>query len=139
MAKCSSADTWFSRCVRERAEWKCEYCKREFAHDTHVLDCSHFYGRRARRVRFDGDNAFAHCRGCHNRLGENPGLFTSWAVRTRGQGWFDILTEKWNDTARKITKQEERQIAKHYKQEYETMQKKRNEGKTGWLEFVNYD
>lgn len=137
--KRSPADSAFSKCVRERNDWHCEYCKRDFSNNTHILDCSHFYGRRARTVRWDGDNAFSHCRGCHNKLGENPGEFHTWAVNTRGDGWFEILTDKWRNLKRKITKQEEKEIAKHYREELKKMEQKRKDGVKGWLEFTNYE
>lgn len=137
--KRSPADIAFSKCVRERNDWICEYCNRDFSGNTSILDCSHFYGRRAKSTRWDGDNCFAHCRGCHNKLGENPGEFTNHAIKLRGEGWYERLTEKWRNVKRKISKAEEKEIAKHYREELKKMEKQRKEGVRGWLDFVNYE
>jgi hypothetical protein len=137
--KRSPADIAFSKCIRERADWICEYSGKDFKNNRGGLHCSHFYGRRARTVRWDADNAFAH--GCyeHKYLGENPGEFHSWAIKTRGDGWYQILTEKWRNLKRKVTKLEEKEIAKHYQEQLKIMEQKRKDGVTGWLEFVNYE
>ena len=135
--KRSQADMYFSNCIRERADWVCEYSGKDFKHNHGGLHCSHFYGRRARTVRWDADNAFAH--GCyeHKYLGENPALFSTWAINLRGQGWYDLLTEKWREV-RKISKLEEKDIAKHYREQLKIMEKKRLDGAVGWLDFLSY-
>lgn len=136
--KRKQADVWFSKCIRERADWKCEYSGKDFSANKGALHCSHFYGRRARSVRWDADNAFAHGSYEHKYLGENPGEFHAWAIKTRGEGWYEMLTEKWRNVKMKITKKEEKLIAKHYKEQYAMMQQKRDAGHIGWLEFDSY-
>jgi len=137
--KRSAADIAFSKCVRERSEWTCEYCKRNFEHNKGGLHCSHVFGRAARSVRFDADNAMAHCNGCHRKLEQHPLEFTAHYKEVRGEGIHDILLEKWRNVKRKITKLEEKDIAKHYQEQLKIMEKKRKDGVTGWLEFINYE
>jgi hypothetical protein len=45
---------------------------------TTSLQCSHFQGRAKLATRFDPDNAFAHCAGCHRYFGANPYEFVAW-------------------------------------------------------------
>ena len=90
-------------------------------------------------MRWSKDNAFAMCWGCHQKLGSNPDDFRLWAVNKVGQGMIDILREKREDISRaKIFKKNEKEVAKHYKTEYERMLEKRNDGETGRIEFQDY-
>lgn len=62
-----SLDIALSRFLREGAE-RCERCQRS----RHVvqLQCSHFYTRTARSVRFDPENIDILCSGCHRYFEE---------------------------------------------------------------------
>ena len=130
--KISQADTWFSKCVRHSKNWTCEKCGKEYSHDNgRGLDCSHIFGRKARSVRWAKENAFSLCMGCHRWWHENPTESGIWARMVIGDGAYDLLSEKKEQIV-KVSKLEEKEIAKHYKKEYEHMV---NEGST---EFTSW-
>jgi hypothetical protein len=133
------ADTWFSKCVRERTHWVCEHCGTQYEEGSQGLHCSHLFGRRAYATRFDANNAFAHCFGCHMKLGSNPIVFTDWAIGELGEGLIELLTLKHNDSnLGKSVKKELKDVAKHYKAEHEKMKQKRTNGEQGRIEFISY-
>jgi len=137
--KINPADQWFSKCIRERANWTCEHCLTVYERGAQGLHCSHLFGRRAYAIRFCPDNAFAHCFGCHQKLGSNPVDFTLWATAKIGQGMIDILTEKKNDISlAKLHKKNTKEVAAHYKREYAVMLDKRADGHIGRIEFPAY-
>lgn len=78
-------DAVFSELVRERTNWQCDYCGKYFHHDHGNLHCSHFKSRRHKATRYHPFNAFAHCAGCHRKLGEDPYEFTMHANITYGE------------------------------------------------------
>lgn len=135
--KISPADTHFSRCVRERADWTCERCGSKHDRGSMGLHCSHIFSRRHRTIRWCGDNAQALCFSCHHWFGGNPADSGVWVTDLLGDGHIAILREKMN-TKLKISKQEEKEIAKYYKKEYDDMMEKRADGKVGRLEFISY-
>lgn len=130
------ADVAFSICVRERSNWTCERCGKQYTPPTQALHCSHFKGRGNWAVRFDPENAFAHCYGCHSYFEQNPQEFTEWAAeRVSLLG----IREKANDLQlAKRARKEKAQIADHYRKEHKRMLLKRADGKTGRLEFKEW-
>ena len=144
--KINPADKWFSKCVREAADWKCECCGKQYEEGTSGLHCSHYFGRKNYSVRFCGGggnegvtNAFSHCFGCHQKLGSNPYDFTKWVTDTIGEGALEILIEKRNDiNAAKMIKKNLKDVAKHYKAEYERLKEERMKGEKGRLEIMSY-
>jgi len=115
--KTEACDTWFSKCVRKRANWQCEYCGRNEGR----LDCAHIFGRRARSVRWDGMNALCLCFSCHHRFTANPIDFSKWLERHLGRTHLDILNEKRNKTL-KTTAQLRKDIAAHYREQFRNME-----------------
>ncbi len=89
--KRSKADALFSDYVRERAKWSCEYCKAQFDPPTKSLHCSHFYGRGAKSVRFDPENAAALCFSCHQYLGSHPSEHYKFFMKRLGKEKMDLL------------------------------------------------
>ena len=137
--KITPADKNFSWCIRERAGWTCERCGRQYTPPTTALHCSHYIGRGNWSTRFEPDNAFAHCYGCHSLFEGDPYLFTECVKETIGVERFDILIEKKeNPMIGKQMRHEVKEIAKHYKDELITMQQKRYSGNIDRLEFVAY-
>lgn len=133
------ADMWFSKCVRERSNWTCEKCGTQYDFGAQGLQCSHYFGRRAYGVRFDPDNAFAHCFSCHQDLGGNPDDFTHWALGELGEGRIQMLREKREDIGlAKSIKKFLPDVAKHYKAEFARMRQERDLGATGRVEFENF-
>jgi len=136
--KIKPADSAFSKCIRERVNYVCESCGKQYDRSSMGLHCSHFFSRRHRTIRWCSDNAASHCFSCHHTLGGNPIDFTHWIERYLGQVRLDILIEKRNDLSVKISKLEEKEIAKHYRKELKLLKEKRANGETGIIEFVSY-
>lgn len=137
--KRTPADIAFSKCIRERAGWCCERCGAQHQTNSMGLHCSHFHGRGKWSVRHDPDNAFAHCYGCHQYLGGRPQEFADWVRHKQGDGLFEIVLERANDTKLgRLAKREAKAIAKYYRDQHRNMLTQRDLGITGRLEIVGY-
>ena len=120
--KISQADKWFSKCIKKAGRWTCLRCKKQYQEtDARGLDCSHVFGRRHRTVRWCKDNAKPLCMGCHRWWHENPTESGNWLIDLWGEGHFQLLREK-RDSGIKVSKLEEKDIAKHYKSQFENME-----------------
>lgn len=142
--KITPADKWFSRCVRERADWTCEYpgCGIRYAPPTQALHCSHFEGRGNWAVRFEPLNAIALCYGHHRIVGSSPRLHDELHALIFGAFAADIVEEKAQDIElAKLMRRTKGKglIAAHYKAEYERMMEVRAAGLRGRLEFIGYE
>ena len=138
--KRTTADHWFSRCVRLRNDFICQGCGKQYEENSIALHCSHYFGRAKKGVRYDALNAFAHCYGCHQRFGSNPDYFFRHYIDEYGEEALAILREKVEDiNLGKRANKEKKQISKHYRQEAIRMEDERSSGKKGWLEFVSWD
>jgi hypothetical protein len=120
--KTTSADTWFSKAVRERAGWRCERCGKWYDPSAaRGLDCSHFIGRGNWSVRFDPRNAFAHCMGCHAYFEANPHEFVEWTQEKLNGSYDSLLAASRDVSIGKNARKAKKQIATHYRKEYERM------------------
>lgn len=140
MIKRSPADEWFSKCIREAANHTCEKCGKvcgttESPHEFGRLDCSHIFSRRHRTIRWDKLNAVAHCFTCHNWFGGNPIEAGKWAENHLGRGGVELLQEK-RDSRVKVSKLEEKEIAKHYREQHKKMLEARKNGEP--IDFESY-
>jgi len=135
--KITSADQWFSKCVRERSEWKCERCGTYYPPgNTQGLDCSHYYGRADGSVRHFPFNAMSHCRGCHQWLTSRPEEHSKLYRLVFGEECVDkLLVERANIDRGRAIKRNLKGVAKHYRAEYDRMRSLRSDGVTGRLEF----
>jgi len=93
-------DKSWSNKVREYG--MCESCGK-----TTNLNAHHFYSRAIRSVRWDVDNGFCLCVGCHVfsskfSAHKTPAEFVEWAIDKRGQGWYDTLKDRKNAVTRYI-------------------------------------
>ena len=132
-------DKVFSDLVRERADWRCQVCGKEFPdRKGSGLHASHYWGRRGASTRHYGGNVFAHCFGCHQKLGSKPHEFRSWVCRELGPNNYDELTLRAN-TPRKYTKADKKEMLVHFKAQLEYIKRRRREGETGYIEFCEYD
>ena len=132
-------DKIFSDLVRERADWTCECCGREYPERKGMgLHCSHYWGRRNRATRWYGDNCFAHCFACHQRLGGNPHDFADWVRNQLGDTRYDELKLRANGV-RKYTKADKEDMKKHFKAQLEYIKRRRSEGETGYIDFCEWD
>lgn len=137
--KRSTADDAFSKCIRERADYFCERCGLNCRNMPAYLDCSHIITRSSRSIRWDKNNAVAHCKKCHDWWHKHPAIAGRWADEYLGREHIDSLYLKANSKLkRKYPKTEEKEIAKHYRNELKKMQEQRNDGKQGRIEFESY-
>lgn len=136
--KVTPADGWFSKCVRERVNWTCERCGKQYPEGHRQgLHCSHHHRRGNWGIRFDPMNAESLCYGCHSHEGGTQGRINACLTDAEQE----ILTDKKNDTGLgKLVRKTKGKgdIAKHYKAELERMRSLRAEGVTGRIEFDNY-
>lgn len=123
MLKITSADKWFSLCIREAQNFTCERCK-TFAPPelSKRLDCSHFHGRGKWSVRFDPENCTALCLGCHLRMTSHPIEHVQFMQEKLGPYRFQALQERANDTTRgRLAKRSVKEIAAHYRGQLDTI------------------
>lgn len=133
--KITPADRWFSLCIRERADWRCERCGRLTPPDKRMgLHCSHWHGRSAWATRLHPLNAFAHCYGCHSFFEQRPVAFNDWVAERIGQDVADKLTALSKKPAHGV-KRLVPVIAAFYRVEHRTMEKRRKAGEMGWMAF----
>ena len=135
--KSSPADAAFSKCVRERAGFTCEKCGAVHDRSSTGLHCSHVFSRRHRTLRWCADNAQSLCYHCHAWFGGNPADSGLWVINLLGDGHMAILREKMNSQV-KVSKIEEKEIAKHYREQLKIMQEKREDGEVGRIEFESW-
>jgi hypothetical protein len=128
-------DKLFSELVRMRSDWICEYCKRDFKHDHHGLHCSHLFGRAKQGVRLHPLNAFAHCAGCHDRLGQHPVDFAEWAKSRMGEQKYNAL-RLLSSKPTKFSAWEKELDHKHFLAEKKRLTVLRKQGVTGRIEFT---
>lgn len=89
----SPLDRLFSEFVRKRAiklVGGCERCL-TWKRDYKELQCSHFFGRAQKSVRWDEDNACGLCFGCHQYFGSHPLEYVEWFKQRLGVVKFDLL------------------------------------------------
>lgn len=73
--------------VRERDKMKCRMCGK-----TTFLQCAHVYSRAKRSVRWDLDNLFLLCAGCHMNIAhKDPIGFAEWVKSQLGDKKFNDL------------------------------------------------
>lgn len=139
--KLSPSDIAFSQCVRASADHTCLRCGIQKPptnrRGSSGMDCSHVYGRRHRTVRWCSDNAKCLCTGCHRWWHENPTESGKWYEDLVGIGFMERLTEKRNQMV-KVSKGEEKLIARHYRLQLKIIEEKRADGETGMIPFESY-
>ncbi len=91
--KISPLDKLFSELIRKRAMSRVHGCERclSYCEEYKRLQCSHFWGRSKRSVRFDEDTAAGLCAGCHMYLTAHPAEHYKWFLEKLGQEKFDLL------------------------------------------------
>lgn len=137
MVKIKPADRDFSRCVREAHDWICEKCRSRHERGSQGLHNSHIFSRRHRTIRWCKDNSQCLCFNCHNWYGGNPADSGAWVIVLKSTGFIDLLREK-RDSKVKVTKSEEKLIAKHYREQTKIIEQKRLNGETGFIDFESW-
>lgn len=92
-AKIDKADQTFSVYIREKADWKCEYCHKDYSNNHQGLHASHYWGRTRESVRFDPENVNALCYFHHMKLGHGDGRedYRNFMIKRLGQKRYDLL------------------------------------------------
>lgn len=108
--KIDVADKLFSEYIRERDNWTCQRCRKQYdkSISTHrmALHCSHFQGRGKESTRFEPLNADALCYGCHQYFTSHPGEHLAWQVQRKGQSIVDRIILQSNTYKKKDRKLE---------------------------------
>ena len=133
--KITPADSAFSKCVKERAEWKGERCGTQYQEGDRGLHTSHGLGRGQWGVRFTGLNAIAACYGCHQIEGGN------WMQRMLSEEQRLLLRELADDTFRGKEYRKTKgkgPVAKHYRDQYDLMRQARECGVKGRIDFEDW-
>jgi hypothetical protein len=130
--KIKPSDKAFADCLKEAFDHTCEVCGRMGRQE-----CSHIHSRSNRTIRWCKDNAKPKCHTCHRWWHQNPTESGLWFLNKYGQGAVDLLLEKKNNKF-KVTKLEEKDIAKHYREQLKIILDKRNCGDTGYIDFTSW-
>lgn len=80
-------DELWSKAVKARAGYICEVTLRSGIR----LESHHFFGRRNKSLRHVVSNGFCLSHDKHRWAEEQPAEFIKWAIKSRGQKWFDDL------------------------------------------------
>lgn len=142
--KRTTVDKYFSKCIRLRANWICEYCEMDFSHDIGSLHCSHFVSRNNKIVRFNPSNAFAHCYKCHEQLGGgrwgggNIAEFANHYDAVHGADQRELIRTLSSYPYPRF-KRHEKAMAKYYREIMYDMETMRNNGECGRIEFDMYE
>lgn len=135
--KLDKRDILFSKLVRERAEWACEFCGKHYGPgDTRGLECAHIYGRSRKGLRWHPDNAVALCTGHHMYFTGNPLEFSEWITGHIGKkraAALRIMAAETFTTSKPILDD----IHANLKVELERMTAERMNGKRGRLGFAS--
>lgn len=141
--KINTADKHFSLCVRLRSDWNCDACEKNFAHEKHRLQCSHFITAARWTIRYHPLNVFAHCVGCHQKLGGGRWGGGNVAEFARH---YDIMYGSDNREVMRImshrtfydSKKYYKDICTYFLKTSQWMQAERDGGATGRLEFERF-
>ena len=128
--KRTPADIWFSKCIRQRAGWRCEKCGAQHAENSMGLHCSHHHSRRNAGIRLDPLGAESLCYGCHSHYGGTEAR----RLEALGAEGVALLNELKNDLnrGREYKRASQRELSAHYKAEFVRMVE------TGSSEFVGF-
>lgn len=122
--KRTTADDWFSKCIRLAQDYRCERCTTQggpTAADVQ-MQCCHIIGRRNQATRYSVWNALCMCVNCHRETGENVRDFKVWVANKFGQGRIDRIEINARGIL-KPTKQNLKMISDHYRLEFHRMTK----------------
>lgn len=104
----------YIRLVRDKL--KCQKCGKQYEFNNRQgIHASHLFSRRHSSTRYNPDNLFSHCFGCHSLLGGNPVLFYEWAVSEIGKKKVEALKRKALEP-KKWKKGEKDEYVKSYKE-----------------------
>ena len=91
--KLRKTDTLFSKLIRQRDNYTCQRCRKEYPDGGRGLHTSHYWGRSRENTRHDTENCIALCFGCHQLWGHGDGRdeYSSFMRKRLGDKGFDLL------------------------------------------------
>ena len=108
-------DKLWAEIVKQRAGYKCEYCRK-----TTYLNTHHIFSRSNLSVRWDLDNGICLCSGHHTLSNDSahksPVEFVEWIKEMWGIEWYERLRKKAN-TIKKWTIPELETLVEGFKKE----------------------
>lgn len=129
-------DDVFSLLVRERVNYNCECCGKNFR--SGGLDCSHNVPRRHVATKWHPLCAVAHCRSCHRVFTDNPLLHTRWLDALFGADLMDEMNRVAH-TPVHWSKKVRLEIREFYRAELKIMEAVRDSGITAEIGFRQHD
>lgn len=87
--KRDATDKAFSDLVRHRDDWTCKRCATQIHPPTSRMQCAHIFSRGKMSTRWDLENAFCLCVGCHILLDQNSDEKYELYIKIYGQEQFD--------------------------------------------------
>ena len=133
--KRDNTDKWFSDAVRLAADYTCQATGKHSPppFDNGAMDCAHNISRRHRATRWHPKNAVCLSRAEHMAQTDDPYRHVEFMRQYFGEDC-QLMRELANSMF-KITKKDEAEIVKHYKNEIKRIQKLRGEGVLGVIEL----
>ena len=134
--KIRTSDVWFSKYIRQRDNWTCQFCgrRRHNEEDSQKFHCAHIFSRRFESVRFYEDNAMCLCNRCHQIFTDaevdNEGEpkyphWTHFAKEKLGEKRWALLVIKRNTPQKQMSKKlYDKFMGKYFKVAYEDLLKK---------------
>jgi len=105
--KLDKADQEFAKYIKNRDNWQCQRCFKQYSPGDRGLHCSHFYGRRKENTRHEPDNCVALCYGCHKYFDETDReAYRDFKLVELGGKRFDTLKVQANTHKKKDRKLE---------------------------------
>lgn len=105
------SDILFSNYIREKAKWRCEYCKKICKLNGEriaQLEASHYFSRGYESTRYDEKNVYALCSSCHKRMGgyipSESGEYDLWVKEKLGEFNYKRLKIRANSYCKKDEK-----------------------------------
>lgn len=127
--KIDKVDSLFSKMVRERDNYTCKFCGKNYGGPNPGCHNSHFWGRGMKGTRFDARNCDTLCFSCHMRHeGNKQGYYREYKLKTLESGVYELLEA----SARAIVKYgkfEKEQIYAKLKEQY----KNKEHLQPGWI------
>ena len=136
--KRSAADIAFSNAVREAFDYDCLSCGINGRHTPATTDCAHVFSRKHRSTRWTVANAVCLCRSCHQKMADRPLVFAELVKEWLGEERYDELMLKHNQP-QKISKQLEKEIAKHYREQVKVIEEMRRDGWRAYIQLEDWE
>lgn len=131
--KIDSRDNLFSKMIRERDNWTCQFCNTKYEPGSRGLQNSHFWGRGDKIHRFDPKNCDALCAGCHFRHeGNKQGFYRDWKIKQLGEELYNKMEKDHYQKTKKYGKFEKDALIKILREQYKNEEHLKPDWKVIW-------